>query len=73
MKEYNNTDKLYQELYPEYRDCFCVEEQLSHDEYLDKLDAKLYEQSQNRWCGKFSTKLTKIVEKVVEKEIPKRI
>jgi len=41
-----NTDKLYQELYPEYRDCFCVEEQLSHDEYLDKLDAKLYKDSQ---------------------------
>lgn len=38
-------DQLFREIDTMYRDTLCVEEQLSNDEYLDKLDRKLYEQS----------------------------
>ena len=41
----NQTDQLFREIDAMYRDTLCVEEQLSNEEYLDKLDRKLYEQS----------------------------
>jgi hypothetical protein len=40
------TDKLFMQIDDMYRETLCVEEQLSNQEYLDKIDRKLYERSQ---------------------------
>ena len=43
------TDKLFMQIDEMYRETLCVEEQLSNQEYLDKIDRKRYERSQGRY------------------------
>jgi hypothetical protein len=38
-------DKLFIQIDEMYRETLCVEEQLSNQEYLDKIDRKLYKRS----------------------------
>jgi hypothetical protein len=38
-------DKLFIQIDEMYRETLCVEEQLSNQEYLDKIDSKLYKRS----------------------------
>jgi hypothetical protein len=45
----NDTDQLFRQIDEMYRETLCWEEQLSNQEYLDKIDRKRYEQSQGRY------------------------
>jgi len=45
MTHQQETDQLFRQIDEMYRDTLCVEEQLSNEEYLDKLDRKLYQRS----------------------------
>lgn len=45
MNYESQTDQLFREVDEMYRESMCWEEQLSNEEYLDKLDRKLYQRS----------------------------
>jgi hypothetical protein len=55
------TDMLFQKVDEMYRETLCWEEQLSNQEYLDKIDRKRYEQSQGRYKWVFHKYAEKVL------------